>query len=399
MLVLAVTMALSGAAGAAETKRLDMIQHIHGIEVSRDDPSRLYLATHAGLYLASPDGTAEKISATSDDLMGFVADPTSGDVFFASGHPPSGGNLGVIRSEDGGRTWSQLAKGAGGPVDFHAMDVSKADTKVMYGLYRDLQVSRDGGRTWTSQGTPPPQTFDIAASAIDPDTLYAATRGGLMVSRDAGRTWQAAHFVTRPATMVYTAADGTVYAFIVGTGLVRTREPALAWAVVGNDFGTRFLLHLAAGPDRPRRLFAVADSGGVVMSGDGGETWTGYEGFDKASAERIARGKRLFAEYCQSCHGENGTGEPPENIAGTDLSPAPALDDTAHAWHHSDRDMLGTIMLGLENRGGRMPGWQSVLSRADAEDVIAYIKSLWSFDSLACQGARHMVCLQNPHGN
>ena len=28
--------------------------------------------------------------------------------------------------------------------------------------------------------------------------------------------------------------DGTVYAFVLGTGLVRAREPELAWQTIGN---------------------------------------------------------------------------------------------------------------------------------------------------------------------
>ncbi len=380
---------------AAETARLEQIPHIHGIAASVGDPGRVYLATHHGLYLASPDGAAEKISATADDLMGFAADPVSAGVFYASGHPPSGGNLGVIRSEDGGRTWTQLAKGVNGPVDFHAMDISKADPSVIYGTHGGLQVSRDGGKFWVVQGPLPSQTFDLAASAVDVDTVYAATRGGLMRSLDAGKTWQPAHLVTSPASMVHTTADGTAYAFIVGIGLIETKEPALAWKRLSNDFGRHVLLHLAVAPDDPNRLYGVADTGGVVTSGDGGRSWIGYEGSDKASAERIARGGALYREHCQSCHGVDGTGEPPENIAGTDLAPAPALDDSAHAWHHSDGNLVQAILEGFEKQGGRMPGWKETLSREQAEDVVTYLKSLWSFRSYACQGARHMACMRH----
>jgi mono/diheme cytochrome c family protein len=384
---------------AAETVRLEQIRHVHGIEASAGDPGRLYLATHTGLYLASPDGTAEKISVTADDLMGFAADPASADVFLASGHPPSGGNLGVIRSEDGGRTWSQVSKGVDGPVDFHAMDISKADPSVVYGSHGGLQVSRDGGKTWAVQGPLPGRTYDLAASAVDADTVYAATGGGLMRSRDAGKTWKPAHLVTSPASMVHTAADGTAYAFIVGIGLIETKEPALAWKPLSNAFGQHVLLHLAVAPDDPKRLYGVAETSGVVTSNDGGRTWTGYEGSDKASAERIARGAALYREYCQSCHGVEGAGEPPENVAGTDLDPAPALDDSAHAWHHSDNDLVAFILEGFEHRGGRMPGWKETLSGEQAEDIVAYFKSLWSFRSFACQGARHMACMRHGQRN
>src|SRR3546814_17211897 len=99
-------------------------------------------------------------------------------------HPAGGGNLGFIASEDGGQTWEQVAEGANGPVDFHAMDVSAADPSVIYGLYGDVQVSHDGGKTWEIAGAPQADVFDLAASATNPDIVYAAARNGLMVSGD-----------------------------------------------------------------------------------------------------------------------------------------------------------------------------------------------------------------------
>ena len=42
----------------------------------------------------------------------------------------------------------------------------------------------------------------------------------------------------------------------------------------------------------------------------------------------------------------------------------------------------------------RMPLWRSVLSRSDAADLIAYIKTLWSpYIRGNCQGAKHMNCM------
>ncbi len=249
--------------------------HIHGIGIDRDDPLRLYLATHHGFFVASPeDGTATRVSADQNDYMGFTPHPTDPGLLYASGHPQGGGNLGVIVSEDGGRTWEQLAAGANGPVDFHAMDISPADPSVMYGLYGGIQVSRDAGKTWRVAGPPPAEVFDLAASATDPDTLYAATREGLLVSRDAGGSWEPAFMVRRPASMVETDGDGTVYAFVVGTGLLKAEEPGLGWETVSTDWGERILLHLGVDPSDPARLFAVTQEGEVLASIDAGASWT-----------------------------------------------------------------------------------------------------------------------------
>ena len=237
------------------------------------DPSRLYLASHHGVYLTNPDGTATRVSDNRWDYMGFTPNPAQPGAFFASGHPEKGGNLGVLVSTDGAKTWTPISAGVNGPVDFHSMDVSPADPKVLYGHYGSIQVSRDGGKSWEVSGKPSADLFDLAASAKDPNTVYAATRAGLMMSRDAGRTWQAAYIVQRPATLVQTTKDGTAYAFQVGTGLLKTTEPSLAWQPVSNGFGEAVLLHLAIDPGNPERLYAVTDKSAILASPDGGKTW------------------------------------------------------------------------------------------------------------------------------
>jgi photosystem II stability/assembly factor-like uncharacterized protein len=253
--------------------------HFHGIAVDPADSSRFYLATHHGLYLVGSDGKAERISSTRDDLMGFTIHPTDPTTLFASGHPVAGGNLGFITSQDGGRSWTKLSDGVGGPVDFHQMDVSKADSQVTYGIYRVLQRSIDGGATWHEVSPAPDNVIAIAASSLDIDTLYAATQDGLLQSTDGGRNWK--RHMNRAATMVHVAHDGTVFAFVIGVGLIQASERNLAWRVVGKWLGDQILLHLAADPRDPRRLYAVAHNAktraqSVITSRDGGERWEKY---------------------------------------------------------------------------------------------------------------------------
>ncbi len=247
--------------------------HFHGIAVDLKDSSRLYLATHHGFYVVSPDGLATRLSDDQNDYMGFTPHPANPEVFFASGHPARGGNTGFIVSENGGRTWRQLSKGAGGPVDFHQMDVSRSDPNVIYGVYGGLQVSLDGGRSWTMRGDVPPRLFDLSVSGNNPDHLYAATQGGLLLSKNGGENWQPAHYNLSPATLVQTTADGHVYAFIIGLGLLRSPDGSLKWNFVSRDFGDRYLLHLAADPSDSNVLYVVTNEGEILESSNAGNTW------------------------------------------------------------------------------------------------------------------------------
>ena len=269
----------SFAAGETTVSTLAAETHFHGIAVDPRDADHLYLATHHGMFVVGPDGAARRISQTRDDFMGLSPHPADPDVLYASGHPAGGGNLGFIVSRDGGKSWSKLADGAGGPVDFHQMDVSKADPKVVYGVFGDLQRSTDGGRSWTRVGPAPEGIISLAASSKDMDRVYAATQRGLMVSSDGGRRWRPAHLLRQPATMVHGTPGGTVYAFIAGSGLVRAEEPGLGWTALGNAFGDAVVLHIAAGPVADKNtLYAVTHnpetrSQAVTVSRDGGQSW------------------------------------------------------------------------------------------------------------------------------
>ncbi|MFQ5466516.1 MAG: c-type cytochrome [Kiloniellaceae bacterium] len=381
-------------ARASDMVSLDDLSQIHAIAVDKTGADRLYFATHSGLFLGTPSGIALNLSDDSNDLVGFVADPTDPRVFYASGHAAQGGKLGVIRTDDGGKTWSQWSKGADGPVDFHTMDVSKADPNVIYGFDKAIQISRDAGRSWKIMGRPPAEMFDIAASARDAETVYAATRNGLFRSRDGGRTWADAYMAQLPVTMIHASVDGTLYAFVYGAGLMATSEPTLAWRTVSSDFLDRFLLDMAVDPHDPAHLYAIADTGAVMTSKDGGKTWGTFQGSDSRTAEVVARGRQLFEEDCQPCHGVRGVGENPSDMYAKDEYGfiAPPLDNSSHGWHHTDAGIMDTILNGSP-RNERMSAWRETLSRDDARAVIAYIKSLWNFRSLACQGTRHMECM------
>lgn len=266
-------------ASASDSIPIAEVSHIHGISVDQTDPSRLYLATHNGVWRTAADGTASRISNSNDDYMGFTPHPADSNIFYGSGHPQGGGNAGFIASHDAGATWESVSQGANGPVDFHAMDASAANPDVIYGLHDGVQVSRDGGKSWTVAGNPPAQVFDIAASSADENRLYAATAKGILVSWDGAQTWRQ----TGPsgqATMVQADKRGNVYAFVVGQGLIKAKDGEDSWSTLSNVFGDRVLLHLASDPKQPDRLYGVTQNSEIVTSSNGGAKWLplGYPG-------------------------------------------------------------------------------------------------------------------------
>ena len=137
-------------------------------------------------------------------------------------------------------------------------------------------------------------------------------------------------------------------------------------------------------------------TGAVFVTDNSGENWQSFEGKSYMTPQRVTQGKSLYQENCTACHGVGGIGEKPGNSAATDengMFPAPALNDNDHAWHHSDEQLIQTILEGSP-RNERMLAWKEHdVTREDAQSLVAYLKSLWSFRSLACQGSRHMSCM------
>lgn len=400
LLLLAALPALAPAQSREPPARIavDRIPRVYGIAVADSRAMRLDLATPLGLYATGPEGQASRVPAVPGGLTALAVDPGNRKHLLAGGRDRHGASLGVMASTDGGRHWKRLAEPRWDDEAFQLLTVSPADPKTVYGVTDRLVVSTDGGRTWHNGGGLPDGLIHMAASAKDTKTLYAATRHGLKVSRDQGAHWQRVDAPPGIASMVHVTPNGRVYLFVVAVGLLSAREPALKWKTLSNRFLDRVLLRMTVDPDRPQRLYAATLTGAVVLSTDGGRHWGAYLGHQNDTPEIIAKGRKLFNAHCTACHGQQGRGQ--QTTPGFDPKAAPAilappLDDSAHAWHHSDENLVDTILNGSPRPGSPMVAWKGVLSRADAESLVAYIKSLWNFRSIACQGAHHMACMRH----
>jgi photosystem II stability/assembly factor-like uncharacterized protein len=271
-----IALAATAPASAESLEALAGQTHYHGIAFARSGSATLLLASHHGLFALTKDGEATRVSPVQD-YMGFSPDPVDPLGYYASGHPAGGGNSGFLKSADGGATWKQLSPGVGGPVDFHQMDVSPADPKTIYGSFGELQISRDGGQNWSIAGTPPTGLIAFAASSINADQIYAATKQGLYVSADAGAGWQPLGFEGEVASTVKVGPDGTLLAFVLGRGLMKANESKPDdWSLLSNGFGEAIPLHIAINPANPNHLALTTQENAVLESIDGGATWAPF---------------------------------------------------------------------------------------------------------------------------
>ncbi len=96
---------------------------------------------------------------------------------------------------------------------------------------------------------------------------------------------------------------------------------------------------------------------------------------------RIAAGEALYARNCASCHGERAIGENQAHIKGGTRPGggywAPALNGSAHAWHHPPEGLFQIVKEGSPAADSPMRGWGGRMSDIEIHAVLAYLQSLW----------------------
>ena len=101
-----------------------------------------------------------------------------------------------------------------------------------------------------------------------------------------------------------------------------------------------------------------------------------------ADGDMLRLGQDLYAENCASCHGVNLEGQPDwKRRLDSGRMPAPPHDASGHTWHHADQDLLLITREGIDaivpGYESDMPAFSGILTDAEINAVLAYIKSTW----------------------
>lgn len=207
--------------------------HVHGLGVDPSDSNILYIATHGDFYKSVNGGMPVKVDKQRADYMAFSAPQTSGIPLYASGHPSTGGNTGLIKSTDGGATWQSVAAVLDPPIDFHAMAVSNSDPNTIIGFDsggRGLFKTIDAGKTWDKFDYPGQYVTALAISPNDPKVILAGTNDGVSQSNDGAATWTQLNQYKGIGVMALAFdTDGDLYASTEEFGLAKSSDLDKTW--------------------------------------------------------------------------------------------------------------------------------------------------------------------------
>lgn len=277
------------------------------------------------VFLALTVGLAQPVLAADEHEEGplyihrLAAHPSDPDVWYAIT-----GNMGVLRTRDGGRRWAPVNRGLRS-FTHHGLAVApapgSAEPMVFVGGWGGgVSRSADGGSSWTEiNGDLGNTAVDAMAADPDrPDQLYVATTTGVYRSRDGGVHWtgdgdglppfsEAVGYKTlviepsptrrlwlateaglfrreldggrwtpdpvlgaaRVSALVYDAAGRRLYAGTVKQGVhVRSGE---SWRSLGGE--RWFIGGVAVHPADPRVIYLATRGDGVMRSVDAGARW------------------------------------------------------------------------------------------------------------------------------
>jgi photosystem II stability/assembly factor-like uncharacterized protein len=307
-----------------------------GLGVAEQDPNLCY-GTDFGRTMQTTDGGSNWNAVYSTKAQGGGWTSTGLDVtnnyayffdpFDAHRRFIPATDIGLLRSEDDGHSWTRSVTGVPKPWtgNTYWLEFDPSVRGKMWGVMSETHdlprpkmwhrgdpstykggvcVSLDGGKTWKPSGngmleTAPTQILLDPSSPVGKRVLWVAAFGrGVYKSTDDGVTWELKNNGIAQhdpfAWRLSRAADGTLYVLIarrsddgsignVGDGaLYRSTDGAESWTPVALPAGTNGPNGLAIDSHDPQRLYLAAwgraqgmvgVGGGIFLSTNGGKTW------------------------------------------------------------------------------------------------------------------------------
>ncbi len=186
-----------------------------------------------------------------------------------SGHPDRQGALpaflGVIRSDDAGRTWRVISRL--GDADLHKIVLAHGRMYAFDAVLSALLISRDGGRTFAENFTPRGLIIDFEVDPADPRRVVASNGGELFRSQDEGASWRPID--RREGIRLAWPAPDALYRALKDGAVQRSADGGDSWQDAGSVDGEPYKFH-AIGADE---LYLALSDGTIMHTTDAAKTW------------------------------------------------------------------------------------------------------------------------------
>ncbi len=262
-------------------------------------PERVLIACESGIFLSDDRGGSwRRLPAPAPELAvwSLVRDPSDADVIFAGYEPAA-----LFRSADDGGSWTRMALPASYPAVTAGPDMPKRITGIAVGgagsdIYLSLEIggllrSIDGGKTWSGAidglyvVEDAVDLHGVAISPSRPTRVTVTTRVGTFRSEDRGENWRKLPVpaLREKGSRAIGYAPGEPDTILIGAGndfdgdkgaLFMSRDDGATWgaaALPGRLKSTVFAI--ATNPRLPRQIHCASKNGGVFSSTDWGESW------------------------------------------------------------------------------------------------------------------------------
>jgi photosystem II stability/assembly factor-like uncharacterized protein len=258
--------------GAASWTTIGQLRGVRVLVVDPLSPTTIYAGSDQGVFKSTDAGGSWGTPRLAVGVLSLAIDPLTPTTVYA------GGGQGLFRSGDGGDNWTVVADhqiGLYNPyIDALALDPRTPTTVYLgtccsSGTYGVLK-STDGGGSWTAVNTGL-TSQEIGALALDPQTptiLYATTfasqdnsGGDVFRSQDGGGTWspldagrppkriQSLAIASATPTTVYAMSSGAGVFAISGDQVPNNVPPAAAFTFACSQFTCTFDGSGSADPD------------------------------------------------------------------------------------------------------------------------------------------------------
>jgi photosystem II stability/assembly factor-like uncharacterized protein len=237
-------------------------------------PTTLLMSANGGL-LWTPSG-----NSLVGDISAVVVDQTSPANVYAGST-----RNGVLKSTDGGQTWSStpLTFSPGGPSrPSHSIRaLRRRCTRVPSAWGGGVYKSIDSAQSWALA-----LSSSIMSLSVNPLTsavVYAGSAtGDIYRTANSGQTWAVVqNGITdgagNPAMVRTLAIDPviptTIYAGTFGAGVFKSVDGGHGWGAINSGLPNLRILRLVVDPASPSTLYAATLEAGVFKSTDAGQTW------------------------------------------------------------------------------------------------------------------------------